>query len=160
MNLLLCPNESERMACGEVVPYIISDDHRAPVEQLGTWQIAPPKPFHTPELKAAVIRRSVVVCVAGFVVSRTSPTLDLRFFFRHVSDAHLNLAGFLFRDVVYLLTCEANSLLQPLSDRMPVILTREEAATWINPLDPDVDEMMRLVRPAPIDRLSTYRIGS
>jgi putative SOS response-associated peptidase YedK len=160
MNLFLCPNASERLASGALVPYIISDDHRAPVEQMGIWQIAPPKPFHIPELKAAVIRRSVVVRVAGFVVIRTSPTLDLRFFFRHVSDEQLNLAGYLHGDVVQLLTCEANSLLQPLSDRMPVILTREEAATWINPLDPDVEEMMRLVRPAPIDRLSTYRIGS
>lgn len=160
MNLLLCPTANERLACGEAVPYIMADDHRAPVEQLGTWQFAPPKPFHVPELKAAVIRRSVVVRVAGFVLTRTSATLDLRFFFRHSMDDHLNLAGYVFGNVVYLLTCEANSLVQPLSDRMPVILTREEAAIWINPLDPDVEAMMRMVQPAPLDRLSTYRIGS
>lgn len=160
MNLLLCPNESEHLASGEVVPYIISDDLRAPVEAYAAWRFAPPKPFHMPELRADLIRRSAVIRVKGFILSRRSASLDLRYYYRDASSDMMHLAAFLSGDAVHLLTTEANTLIQPMSDRMPVILTREEAAIWINPLDPDVEGMMRMVRPAALDRLSTYRIDS
>lgn len=160
MNLLLCPMETDRIAPGGPVPYLISDDHRTPVERTAPWEPAPPKPFHMPEWKADLIRRSAVVRVKGFILGRRSTTLDLRYYFRDAGAERLHLAAFVSGGTVRLLTTEANTLIQPLSDRMPVVLTEEEAAVWINPLNPDVEAMMRMVRPAALDRLSTYRLDS
>jgi putative SOS response-associated peptidase YedK len=47
----------------------------------------------------------------------------------------------------------ANWLLEPIHNRMPVILGEASAADWMNPHEPDALSLNRLLVPAPNDRL-------
>ena len=50
---------------------------------------------------------------------------------------------------VALITTEANRLLAPLGQRMPAILRPEDEADWLNPEHRNLDELQRLLQPAP-----------
>ncbi len=57
-----------------------------------------------------------------------------------------------------ILTTEANRELRPIHHRMPVILTRDEAAEWLDP-DREVGELKRLLRPFPGDAMWAYSVS-
>src|SRR3990170_4108942 len=46
-----------------------------------------------------------------------------------------------------IITTEANDLLKPIHDRMPVILTREAEAVWLDPTSQDSARLLPLLRP-------------
>lgn len=60
-------------------------------------------------------------------------------------------------DTVTVLTTEPNDLVEPLHDRMAVILPRDEEDTW---LSADPDERAELCRPYPDDDLDAYPIST
>ena len=51
-----------------------------------------------------------------------------------------------------LITCTPNDLVRPVHDRMPVVLDRDAESAWIDP-EAEPDDLLRLLRPAPEDRL-------
>lgn len=53
-------------------------------------------------------------------------------------------------------TTSANATMEPVHDRMPVILPATEWSTWLDPTNHDLDELGRLLVPAP-DTLLTLR---
>src|SRR5262249_26482705 len=58
-----------------------------------------------------------------------------------------------------ILTTEANALTRPVHDRMPVILTPEDGAAWI---DPDVDDpqaLQGLLKPLPADEIAFHEVS-
>jgi len=57
-----------------------------------------------------------------------------------------------------LITCEPNSLLAPIHNRMPVILDPDSEPTWIDP-DADPSTLLSLLRPAPEDLLTTLEVA-
>lgn len=57
------------------------------------------------------------------------------------------------------LTCSANQLMQPIHDRMPVILPREQEATWLNPAEHDTARLSRLLKPFPAAAMTARRVG-
>ena len=59
-----------------------------------------------------------------------------------------------------IVTTEANDLLRPLHERMPVILSPEHYALWLDPHFQHTDELMRLLTPYPAGRLSVAAISS
>jgi putative SOS response-associated peptidase YedK len=59
-----------------------------------------------------------------------------------------------------IITTEANALLQPLHERMPVILHPEEYEAWLDPLNSDTDLLKSMLRPFPTDRMSTMRVSN
>ncbi|MGQ0740859.1 MAG: SOS response-associated peptidase [Alphaproteobacteria bacterium] len=61
-------------------------------------------------------------------------------------------------DSVTIITCEANGLLRPLHERMPVILPERVWANWLDPaLAPA--EAKSFLRPAPDGMLEAYPVG-
>lgn len=46
------------------------------------------------------------------------------------------------------ITTEANALLEPIHDRMPVILERGELDVWMDPSNADADVLIQLLKPA------------
>src|SRR5574337_1202802 len=50
-----------------------------------------------------------------------------------------------------IITTEANELLLPIHDRMPVILTREAEAIWLDPAFQDPTRLLLLLRPYPAE---------
>lgn len=58
-----------------------------------------------------------------------------------------------------IITTEANEELKPIHDRMPVILTPEEARLWLsNDISPT--QLMKLMRPAPAGWLKWYPVST
>jgi putative SOS response-associated peptidase YedK len=57
-----------------------------------------------------------------------------------------------------IVTCDANSMMRPIHDRMPVILDRELEGAWLD-ADASEDDLVSLLKPAP-DDLLTQRVVS
>jgi putative SOS response-associated peptidase YedK len=57
-----------------------------------------------------------------------------------------------------IVTCEPNGLIRPIHDRMPVILSRDREAQWLDP-ELSEDALMSLLVPAPAERLLLRDVG-
>ena len=62
-------------------------------------------------------------------------------------------------DTAAIVTTIANGVLAPIHDRMPVILSREDVARWLDPTNENTDDAMRLVRPCPEDWLEMVPVS-
>jgi putative SOS response-associated peptidase YedK len=58
---------------------------------------------------------------------------------------------------VSLITTAPNAVMEPIHDRMPVIIAPEDYATW---LDPANESPMELVRPYPAEHMKTHPVSS
>jgi putative SOS response-associated peptidase YedK len=61
-------------------------------------------------------------------------------------------------DTFTILTTDANDLLRPLHDRMPVILDRKDFALWLDPQVNDPERLQPLLLPAPGEALETVPV--
>jgi putative SOS response-associated peptidase YedK len=57
------------------------------------------------------------------------------------------------------ITTQANDLMKPLHDRMPVILRHEDYALWLDPSAKDADMLRGLLRPYAGDDLVAYPVS-
>ncbi|MGQ0765700.1 MAG: SOS response-associated peptidase [Gemmatimonadota bacterium] len=57
------------------------------------------------------------------------------------------------------LTTEPNSLLQPIHDRMPVLLTADSFGAWLDPTTPEA-RLTDLARPLPSELLRAWRVST
>ncbi len=58
-----------------------------------------------------------------------------------------------------IVTCNANPLVAPLHDRMPVILCREEEDRWLDPCPIPPDDLKRILVPFPAGCMETYPVS-
>jgi putative SOS response-associated peptidase YedK len=58
-----------------------------------------------------------------------------------------------------ILTTEANELVRPVHDRMPVILPQQHWAAWLDSAQQEAGELVPLLRPYPADALRAYPVG-
>ncbi len=59
-----------------------------------------------------------------------------------------------------ILTTEANDLVRPIHDRMPVILPPEAYATWLAPTMEDSRQLAPLLVPYPSEPMEAYAVGA
>ncbi|MGI8908207.1 MAG: SOS response-associated peptidase [Candidatus Sumerlaeaceae bacterium] len=59
-----------------------------------------------------------------------------------------------------ILTTDANSLLAPIHDRMPVILPPNQFSEWLDTSNEDVATLSHLLRPYPADAMEAYVVSS
>jgi putative SOS response-associated peptidase YedK len=59
-----------------------------------------------------------------------------------------------------IVTTDANELLRPVHDRMPVVLERDVWDTWLDPDNDDLDELQALLTPAAEDVLELVPVGT
>jgi len=59
-----------------------------------------------------------------------------------------------------LITTEANAVLSPIHDRMPVILDPENFETWLDPNNHDVEGLKKLLKPYDASRMSTHPVST
>jgi putative SOS response-associated peptidase YedK len=57
-----------------------------------------------------------------------------------------------------IITTAANSLMRPLHDRMPAILTPADYAHWLDPDNPDPDSLVAILQPADSARMAAYPV--
>ncbi len=58
-----------------------------------------------------------------------------------------------------ILTTAANSFMQPIHDRMPVILSPEEYAPWLDPELTDPEQLLPMLDQYPADELTAYPVS-
>jgi len=61
---------------------------------------------------------------------------------------------------VSLITTAPNSLMQPIHDRMPVIVAPQDYATWLDPANQDVAALMSFVRAYPPARMQAWPVST
>lgn len=59
-----------------------------------------------------------------------------------------------------ILTTDANAMMQPLHDRMPVILSPDDEARWLDASMQDPARVLDLLRPCPADWLEAYPVST
>jgi putative SOS response-associated peptidase YedK len=57
-----------------------------------------------------------------------------------------------------IIVTDANALLSPLHERMPVILAPEDHQAWLDPKNEDVCGLARLLKPYPADEMTAYPV--
>ena len=60
---------------------------------------------------------------------------------------------------IVIITTEANELLKKIHDRMPVILTREDEAVWLDPKIQEPEKLLPLLKQYPSDEMEFFRVS-
>jgi putative SOS response-associated peptidase YedK len=117
--------------------------------------------------RAALRKRRCLVPADGFYEWATLGRRKQPFCFRPWDGRPLALAGLWERwegpagpvESCAVLTTEANELVRPVHDRMPVILPERHWAAWLDPAWQDAAALAPLLRPFPSDALRAYPVG-
>ena len=116
-----------------------------------------------PSFRKLVARTRVIVPVNGFYEWRRSEGNKATYYFRSADQDALALAGIyqIDRDgkmQCCLITTEANGVMRPVHDRMPVLIPQEAMADWLQSEDNHV--LDALMRPAADDSIEAARVSS
>jgi putative SOS response-associated peptidase YedK len=126
----------------------------------------------TPAFRASFQKRRCIVPADGFYEwERMTPEIRLPNLIHRVDGEPMAFAGLwsIWRDpgipeaeptrTFTIITTTANATLQPIHDRMPVILPASAWATWLAPAPSDPGELLALLRPAPDELLERYPVS-
>jgi len=58
-----------------------------------------------------------------------------------------------------IVTTDANTLMKPIHDRMPVILHQDAFKAWLNPDEHDKEVLLPLLKPFPSEELEAFRVS-
>jgi putative SOS response-associated peptidase YedK len=58
-----------------------------------------------------------------------------------------------------IITTEANEMVQPIHERMPVIIPREHQDRWLDPKTEDHTRLLELLKPYPSDQIEAYPVS-
>lgn len=58
-----------------------------------------------------------------------------------------------------IITTEANAVLAPVHDRMPVIVQPEDYELWLNPKEMDTDELQKILKPFPAKEMQSHAVS-
>jgi len=62
-------------------------------------------------------------------------------------------------ETVAVLTVPANSLVKPLHDRMPAILTEDRFAAWLDPKESRAEKLLPLLLPFPVEQMESWAVS-
>jgi putative SOS response-associated peptidase YedK len=122
-----------------------------------------------PAFRAAFRRRRCLVAADGFYEWRRTGGKKQPYFIRLAEDRPFAFAGLWESwegpehsalDTCTLITTDANELMRPIHDRMPVILSPEHYARWLDPALQKPEHLQPLLRPYPSDAMLAYPVSS
>ena len=121
-----------------------------------------------PSFRGPVRHRRCIVPASGFYEWRREGTGKQPYFVRPAEDEVFALAaiwdhwegkqGEVIESVV-IITTSANELMQPIHDRMPVILEEEEVAGWIEPAT-KLEKALAMLKPCSSAMMLAYSVSS
>jgi putative SOS response-associated peptidase YedK len=159
----LCP--------GETVAALVQ---HASARRLGTlrWGLPPRGAINVRSESAArrfrdaFRRRRCVIVADGFYEWRTEGSVKTPHFFRLVSRRPFAFAALWERlgdahgtPGAAILTCPPNEMVAAIHDRMPVMLTGEASARWLESGEHDLARLAELLRPFPADQMEVYPVS-
>ncbi|SMO37432.1 SOS response-associated peptidase [Fodinibius sediminis] len=113
-------------------------------------------------------KRRCLIPASGFYKWKTTKKKNTPFYIRLLSNQLMALAGIYTvwksssgRDVYScsMLTTEANALVQPVGERMPVIIDREYHSTWLGEDALDERTLDRLIQSYPMSQMAVNRVS-
>jgi len=122
-----------------------------------------------PTFKAALKRRRCVFLADGFYEWQRRGREKAPFLIREADGGPMPLAGLWETytdptggeiDTAAIVTTDANGTLSAVHDRMPVILSRDGIAAWLDVVGVDDKEAMKLVRPCPDEWLTMVPVST
>lgn len=181
------PPLSYNIAPGSVQPVVLHGKAREPGITLMKWGLVPPfaddasigfKMINArsetlgqkPSFKKAFQRKRCLIPANGFFEWKRIEGSDrkLPFYVRIIHQPLFAFAGLFERwegkngqplFSFTIITTVANSLLQPLHERMPVILRPDSYDFWLDGLNEDRDGLQALLKPYPTEDMSVFRIS-
>jgi putative SOS response-associated peptidase YedK len=121
-----------------------------------------------PSFREAFARRRCLIPADGFYEWQRSGGRKLPFFFRMRDESPFGFAGLWERwegeggeviDSCTILTTEANKVLRPVHDRMPVIVHPEDYSLWLEGDERERTLLMELLRPYPAEEMAGYPVS-
>ena len=121
-----------------------------------------------PSFRGPIRHRRCIVPASGFYEWRREGTGKQPYFVRPAEDEVFALAAIWDHwegkqgeviESVAIITTSANELMQPIHDRMPVILGKENVASWIAP-QTELDKTLAMLKPFPPERMVAYPVNS
>ena len=116
-----------------------------------------------PAFRDAFRHSRCLVPASGFYEWQTNAGLKHPWYLRPRDAALFGLAGItsLWKGVpsVSLITTTPNALMEPIHDRMPVIIAPEAYARWLDPSHRDVEALMGFIGPYPAGRMEGWPVG-
>lgn len=126
--------------------------------------------FEKPAFKQAVTRRRCLIPADGFYEWKKVGKAKQPYYIRAKEDTPLALAGMWDRwknpddgqelQTCTIITTEANELVAPLHDRMPVIVDLADTDTWLNPEVKDLEHIRPLLRPYDAKKMTFYPVST
>jgi putative SOS response-associated peptidase YedK len=170
----------------QVAAVVLEEDHRRVVAGL-RWGLVPPwapdlsigskminaraeTVSEKPSFRKAFQRRRCIVPANSFYEWKRTGSTKIPFAVGKHDGSPLALAGLweTWRDkdadrqvrTFTILTTEANTLMQPIHDRMPVILPDTVWSEWLDPANEDIAALSSLLVPYPADQMRAYPIST
>ena len=121
-----------------------------------------------PAFRTAIRQRRCLVAADGFYEWQRAGRAKQAFFIHFRDDRPFAFAGLWEAwegpqpsrlETCTLLTTEANDLIRPIHDRMPVILPPDGYPSWLDPAIQDPRQLMPLLVPCPSGQLEAYPVG-
>jgi putative SOS response-associated peptidase YedK len=121
-----------------------------------------------PSFRAAFKQRRCIIPASGFYEWVAAGGAKQPWYIKGYEDRPLSLAGLWEHwpspdgsviETCSIITTTANELMAPIHDRMPVILSPESIASWLE-LSTKPDELKGLLRPCAPDILTTYTVSN
>ncbi|ADG24308.1 SOS response-associated peptidase [Legionella pneumophila] len=122
--------------------------------------------FEKPTFRQAIKSKRCLIPMSGFYEWHQEDGVKQPYFFQKKNHDLLAVAAI--RDtwqqneeVIHsccLITTDANAWMQPVHNRMPVILGEEAQAIWLNNTQCDKAQLMALMKPYPYEDLEGYRV--
>ena len=121
-----------------------------------------------PSFRGPIRHRRCIVPASGFYEWGRQGTGKQPYFVRPAENEVFSLAGIWDRwegkqgeviESVAIITTSANELMQPIHDRMPVILGKGNVAAWIAP-QTELDKTLAMLKPFPPERMVAYPVNS
>lgn len=120
-----------------------------------------------PSFREAFHRRRCLIPSSGFYEWRREGTRKQPFYFRMKDDRPFAFAGLWEQwegdkviESCTILTTEANELLAPVHDRMPVIVAPEDYELWLDSTISKTERLKPLLRPYPAEMMDSYPVSS
>lgn len=121
-----------------------------------------------PSFRKAIRSRRCIVPASGFYEWKREGSKKIPHLFRPREDSLFSFAGLYEtwrgpddQEIMSytIITTAANDLVNPIHDRMPVILAREDEDAWLDPKTP-FDEVMPLVKPYDPSAMEVHRVST
>jgi putative SOS response-associated peptidase YedK len=123
-----------------------------------------------PSFRSAFKRRRCLIPADGFYEwQQTGAKAKQPFYIRLAKDRPFAFAGLWERwegadstavESCTIITTDANELLRPLHDRMPVILPEQEYDRWLDPPLDDPVKLQALLKPDPAEEMTAYPVST